>query len=285
MGSRAWAALYLGMPSSPEGGLVLREWLDTWRMPAAPPRPVKTVIGVDPSDSGSGDSCGLVAASMTSDGVVAVVADVSAPLTSDAWARAAVELAMDLGASEIAVEGFSARETYVRVVTEALRRYEPQHPIKVTSWPPKGSGRGGGDSMARSAALLQGLEVGTVRLAGHLPALEEAAVAWQQGVHQPDSLAALVVAHDVLVHSAGQVCTFAAPIGVVGAGASGGYRTRLGRPDLATLMAGVAAEARQSETDTDAPAGAVTSMSGYRRRLDGGGYDPLRGVRFARPRR
>ena len=110
-------------------------------------------------------------------------------------------------------------------------------------------------------------------------------VAWQQGVHQPDSLAALVVAHDVLMHSAGEAWTFAAPVGVVGAGASGGYRTRLGRPDLATLMAGVAAEARQSETDTDAPAGAVTSMPGYRRRIDGGGYDPLRGVRFRRPRR
>jgi hypothetical protein len=76
----------------------------------------------DPSDSGRGDSCGLVAASMTSDGVVAVIGDVSAPLTSDQWARAAVTLAADVGASEIAVEGFAARETYMRVVNDALRR-------------------------------------------------------------------------------------------------------------------------------------------------------------------
>ena len=83
------------------------------------PQPIKTVIGVDPADSGSGDSCGIVAASLTREGVVAVIADVSAPMTSDQWARAAVDLAVDVGASEIAVEGFAARETYRRVVKDA----------------------------------------------------------------------------------------------------------------------------------------------------------------------
>ncbi len=58
--------------------------------------------------------------------------------------------------------------------------------------------------MARSSALLQALEVGTCRIAGHLPDFEQAAVTWQAGQHQPDALAALVVAHDVPVHSAGQ---------------------------------------------------------------------------------
>ncbi|MCH9735713.1 MAG: hypothetical protein K0U78_14375 [Actinomycetia bacterium] len=215
VGSRAWFALYEGVPSSPEGGLVKREWLDEWRLPAAPQRPVKTVVGVDPSDSGSGDSCGIVAASMTSDGVVAVIADQSAPMTSDAWARAAVQLADDVGASEIAVEAFAARETYTRVVNEALKRAKLDRPIKVSGWPPKGSQRGRGDSMARSSALLQALEVGTCRIAGHLPALEEAAVTWQQGQHQPDALSALVVAHDVLIHAAGQTIEFGVPMGNV----------------------------------------------------------------------
>jgi hypothetical protein len=82
----------------------------------------------------------------------------------------------------------------------------------VTTWPPKGSGREGGDAIARSAALLQSLETGTTRIAGHLPGLEGAAVTWQAGQHQPDALAALVVAHDVLVHSAGQQWGFASLI-------------------------------------------------------------------------
>jgi phage terminase large subunit-like protein len=77
VGQRAWFALYEGVPASPEGGLVKRDWLDAWRLPAAPQRPVLTVVGVDPSDSGSGDSCGLVVASMTADGVVAVIADLT----------------------------------------------------------------------------------------------------------------------------------------------------------------------------------------------------------------
>ena len=150
------------------------------------------------------------------------------------------------------------------------------------------SRRGGGDALARSAALLQGLEVGTVRLAGHMPAFEDSAVAWQSGQHQPDSLAALVVAHDVLVHSAGQSWTFAAPVGVAGAGAAGGgLVARLGRPDLATLITRTAAASRQSETEADdTPVTPVTSMTGYlSRRVHGAGYDPLRGLRAARPRR
>ena len=211
VGQRAWSALYLGVPSSPEGGLVKRAWLDDWRLPAAPQRPMFTVVGVDPSDSGSGDSCGIVAASMTSDGVVAVIADQSAPMTSDAWAKTAVQLALDVGASEIAVESFAARETYTRVVREALSRAKLDRPVKISAWPPKGSQRGKGDAVARASALLQALEVGTCRLAGHFPTLEEQAVTWQQGQHQPDALAALVVAHDVLVHAAGQQMEIAVP--------------------------------------------------------------------------
>lgn len=211
-GERAWYSLYEGVPSAPEGGLVKREWLDRWRLPSAPVGTVSCVVGVDPSDSGSGDSCGIVAASMTREGVVAVIADQSAPMTSDQWARAAVDLAVDVGASEIAVEGFAARETHQRVVKDALRRAKLPRPIRVTTWPPKGSGRGGGDAVARAAALLQGLETGTTRIAGHLPGLEGTAVTWQQGQHQPDALAALVVAHDILVHSIGQRMTVVTPM-------------------------------------------------------------------------
>jgi hypothetical protein len=55
-GERTWAALYIGVPAAPEGGLITREWLDAWRLPSAPLGPVNTVVGVDPADSGSGDA-------------------------------------------------------------------------------------------------------------------------------------------------------------------------------------------------------------------------------------
>jgi hypothetical protein len=73
---------------------------------------------------------------------------------------------------------------------------------RITPWPPKNnrSGRVRGDAMARSAKLIQGLETGTVRLVGHLPNFEAQATRWQAGQHQPDCIAAAVIAHDVLTH-------------------------------------------------------------------------------------
>lgn len=211
LGERMWYAEFQGVPASPDGNVIRRDWLDAWRLPTMPAAPTRTVVGIDPSDSGQGDACGIVAASMTADGVVVVHRDISEPMTPERWARAAIELAQDVGASEIAIETFTAREGYLSVVNTALRRYRLAHPIRVTPWPPKGSDRGKGDAMARSAKLIQGLETGTVRLAGHLPSLESQAVLWQAGQHQPDCLAALTVAHDVLVHGSGRM-TIVAPL-------------------------------------------------------------------------
>jgi hypothetical protein len=134
-------------------------------------------------------------------------------MTPEAWATAAIELAVDTGASEIYVESFMAREGYLSVVKTALRRTELPHPIRVTSWPPRGdtTGRGRGDAMARSAKLIQALETGAVRLVGELPSLQRQAVQWQHGTHQPDCLATLIVAFDVLSHVGG--IQFADPVG------------------------------------------------------------------------
>jgi hypothetical protein len=41
VGERAWYSLYQGVPAAPEGGLVKRDWLDQWRLPAAPTAPTK----------------------------------------------------------------------------------------------------------------------------------------------------------------------------------------------------------------------------------------------------
>ncbi|QPG72131.1 hypothetical protein C1S78_002915 [Mycolicibacterium mucogenicum DSM 44124] len=220
VGERQWFAQFMGVPSNPEGGLVKREWLESHRIAVAPANPLLTVVSVDPSDSGTGDSCGVVATSLMGGNRVAMIADRSKPMTSDQWAREAVRLAIDVGASEIVVEGFSARETYTRVVKDAIKRAAVEHltttgevmrPIKVSTWPPKGRPRVG-DAQARSAALLQALEVGTCQLAGYFPDFEKRAIEWQSGQHQPDSLAALVIGHDVCVHAAGVEWDMAGPL-------------------------------------------------------------------------
>jgi hypothetical protein len=213
LGERMWWAEFQGVPASPEGNVIRRAWLDSWRLSVMPGNLTRTVVAVDPSDSGEGDAAGIIAASLTARGVVVVHRDISEPMTPEAWARAAIELAVDTGASEIAVETFAAREGYLSVLNTTLRRYRPAHPIRVTSWPPRNdrSGRGRGDAMARSAKLVQGLETGTVRLVGHLPSFEGQATRWQAGQHQPDCIAAAVIAHDVLVHGARHL-TVASPI-------------------------------------------------------------------------
>ncbi|MDC8970723.1 terminase large subunit domain-containing protein [Mycobacterium marinum] len=212
VGSRAWAAMYLGTPRTPEGGLIKAAWIEDWRLPAAPPGAVKIVVGVDPADSGKGDETGIIAASLAADGSIALIADVSGRMTSDAWAVRAVQLAADIGASEISIEGFQARSTYVRLVTEVLARFRVQRPIRVTSWPPKGTDRGKGDAVARSTGLLAALETGRCRVAGYLPDFEAQAVTWKAGQHQPDRVAAAVVAHDVLVHSGTEPMGIVSPI-------------------------------------------------------------------------
>jgi hypothetical protein len=211
VGERVWAAMYLGVPSTPEGGLIKAAWLDAWRLDTAPARPVTTCVAVDPSDSGTGDAAGVLAASLTADGVVCLIADRSRPMTSHEWGREAVDLAYSVGASQIAVEGYTTAATYGRVIREALARHRQLHPdahtVRVTTW------RGKGDAVARSAPLLQAMETGRFRLAGHHPAFEAAAVSWQAGMHQPDQVAAAVIAFDALAKAAGAEVQISAPIG------------------------------------------------------------------------
>ena len=229
VGSRAWAALYLGAPSTDEGSLIRSEWIDTHRRPCAPARPVRTVVAIDPADSGDGDATGIIGASLAPDATVCLIADVSEQLTSNAWANRAVELAITLGASAIVVEGFSAATTYSRLITEALRAQRPPHHITVSTWPPKGRTRVG-DALARSAGILAALENGRCVIAGHLPGLEAAMVGWQPGMHQPDCVAAAVIAFDTLAYAASGRCAIVAPIGTESNTRDGGLGERLQQP-------------------------------------------------------
>jgi hypothetical protein len=98
------------------------------------------------------------------------------------------------------------------LVSEALPKYRLNRPVRVTGWPPKGTDRGKGDAVARSTGLLAALETCRCRVAGYLPDFEAQAVTWEAGQHQPDRVAAAVVAYDVLAHSIGQQMYVVSPI-------------------------------------------------------------------------
>ncbi len=211
VGSRQWAALYLGTPTSPEGGLIKAEWIDGHRLIAASRGPTMTVVGVDPAESGEGDETGIVAGQIGRDGQITLTHNASAHLTSEGWVNRAVELAVAIGASRIVVEGYSAATTYTRLLREAVETSGARHKITVTTWPPKGQARKG-DSLSRAQGLIAAMETGRCRIAGQLPGLEADMLGWEAGQHQPDSVAAATIVFETLAATAGARFTFSAPL-------------------------------------------------------------------------
>lgn len=134
----------MGQPTSPGGNIIKREWLDGYRLIAAPRGPTLTVVGVDTAESGEGDETGIVAGMLGRDGTIALTHAVSGHLTSDGWCNRAVELAIQIGASRIVVEGYTTATTYVRLLREAVERAHPPHHISVSDW------RGKSDALARA---------------------------------------------------------------------------------------------------------------------------------------
>lgn len=226
IGERAWYALYQGAPTPPEGGLFSRAWFNDHRLAVQPERTTLRIVAVDPAETGERDEAGVVAAALLPDGTTALTHDRSSQMTSDEWAHAAVKLAMETGASEIVVETYTAGTTYVAVVKRAIAAYrqnlrkdydgnDPEvaaavrrtYDLTVSPW------RGKGDAVARSALFRQATEVGTCRMVGdEMAEMESQAVLWQVGQHQPDRVAASVIAHDRLMALGGRKTTLGSPL-------------------------------------------------------------------------
>ena len=235
VGKRVWNALFQGSPTPPEGGLFSGEWFDQHRMDEMPERTRVRIVAVDPSESGEGDEAGVIAAAMLTDGRTVFTHDRSAQMTSDQWAAAAVSLALDTDASDIYIETYTAALTYVNVVKAHIKeRMERAKNLgmldtyahlarlvhRVHGW------RGTGDAVARSGLLRQAVEVGTAVVLGHeMAELEIQAKRWMTGSHQPDRVAAAVIAHDRLVAMRGQQAVVAKP-GAAGVRTAPGWLTR-----------------------------------------------------------
>src|SRR5690606_26000897 len=147
--------------------------------------------------------------------------DRSGQMTSDQWAAAAVQLALDTDASDIYIETYTAGKTYINVVRTHLIERAKQAAAagnadlarrlwglthRVHGW------RETGDAVARSGLLRQAMEVGTCVVLGHeMAEFESQARLWQIGQHQPDRVAAAVIAHDRLLAALGQVARIASP--------------------------------------------------------------------------
>lgn len=231
VGKRIWNALYQGSPTPPEGGLFSKVWFDEHRLTDMPERTRVRIVAVDPSESGDGDEAGVIGAALLypPNGhvstepypLVCFTDDRSAPMTSDQWAKVAVQLALDTDATHIFVETYTAGTTYINVVKSeisarvkaatsagdrALAARLAGMLTRVHGW------RGTGDSVARSGLLRQAVEVGTaVVLGDELHEMETQATQWLAGQHQPDRVAAAVIAHDRLITMLGKTAHLSNP--------------------------------------------------------------------------
>lgn len=242
LGERFWYAMYQGSPTPLAGGIFAREWFDTGRVKAEalPARAAVTIVAIDPADSGKGDETGLIAACGSSPADVYLTEDWSDKMTADKWARKAIELALKVGASEIAMEAYAAAETYERILRRAWRDLwelaTTKHatgaelsenertalargelpPFTIHRWTRKG------DALVRSGALRQAMETGHVHtVEGKLDLMEAQAIHWQEGQHQPDRVAAAVIAHSRVVDHTEQTARIATPHGTLMQGTGG----------------------------------------------------------------
>lgn len=242
VGERFWYAMYQGSPTPLAGGLFERVWFDNNRITvdSLPARPAATVVAIDPADSGKGDETGLIAVSGSSPNDVYLTEDWSDKMTADKWARRAIELALHVGASEIAMEAYAAAETYERIIRRAWRDLwelaTAKHnaggelttnekmalargelpPFTIYRW------IGKGDALVRSGPLRQAMETGGVHtVAGKLDLMEAQAVHWQEGQHQPDRLAAAVIGHARIVDLTEHAGRLATPHGSLLGGVGG----------------------------------------------------------------
>lgn len=243
LGERFWWAMYMGVPTPPEGGLFVKEWFDNHRLDSEPDVTLMRVVAVDPAETGERDEAGVVAASLMRDGTVALTRDKSGAMTSDQWAIAAVDLAVSTGATQIHVEAYTAGTTYVNVIKKAIKAkmgtlvdhstdtaeqcmqlYNARAALSaltVVAW------RGKGDAVARSVLLRQAVEVGTCRVvADEMDVMIDQAVSWQQHSHQPDRVAASVIAHGVLSEMMSRKTGLASPLKSIQNGRDTGWLAR-----------------------------------------------------------
>jgi len=228
VGERVWYALYQGNPRNPAGGLFARKWFEPHM--EVPEHPVAAVVAVDPADSGKDDETGIIGGYLCPDGKVLLAEDWSGQFTSDKWGRQAVLLALQMGAREIAMEAYTTGTTYVNVIKNAWRDIHreavkkamagaeltpverracrEQMPFTIYKW----RGRFGADAVARSSLIRQAFETHTCRTVEHrLAVFEDMAADWQVGQHQPDRVAAALIAHDRLAHLASGKMIVAVP--------------------------------------------------------------------------
>ena len=182
----------------PEGALWTRAILD--RVRCAPALPEgraaldmhRIVVAIDPPASASGDACGIVVCGLDGEGIMHVLADLSAGgLSPEGWARRAVSAAELWGAQKIVAEKNQGGE----MIDAVLRGVGASLPVKLVA--------ATGSKAARAEPVALRFETGAAKLAGSFPELEDqlCAITYRgyEGPGSPDRADAMVWAMTELI--------------------------------------------------------------------------------------
>lgn len=167
-----------------EGALWSRAMLERVRHKGNVPQMKRVVIGIDPATTAKTESnlTGIVAAGLGIDGRGYVLADGSARLSPDGWARKAVALYQNLHADRFIAEGNQGGDMVRHTINSAM----PNAPVKIVH-----ASRG---KQARAEPIAALYEQNKVSHCGDFPELEDQMCTWEPlgDLGSPDRIDALV---------------------------------------------------------------------------------------------
>lgn len=195
---RDWRALWQCDPKAPEGVLVSwdmlrqRRCFEAGRTPCDPRR--KYVgVAVDPSGGGR-DTAGIIGGYLSEDDRLHIMADRSGVLSSEAWARAACELAHELSADRIIVEknyGGDMGKLVIRTAWSAM--YTDQLCPRIVEVVARRN------KLLRAEPIAQQWAEGRIVTTAFLPDLESEWATWTVGTASPGRIdASTYLAYDLL---------------------------------------------------------------------------------------
>lgn len=182
IGSRAFSSEYLNEPVDTGSTLWQEAWLAANRVSKHPPLE-RVAVAIDPSASGDGDACGIVAGGIAN-GHGYTIEDNTLQGSPATWARVAIDTYHRLQADLIIAEKNQGGEMVTATLRSVLRPGEMMPRVELV-WASRGK-----TTRADPIAALD--ENGKLHIVESLPKLEDELTTWTPGMASPNRLDAYV---------------------------------------------------------------------------------------------
>lgn len=182
IGSKAFASEYLNDPVDDSATLWKEAWLTANRVASAPTLK-RVAVAIDPSATGTGDECGIVAGGVAN-GHGYTLEDNTIQGSPAAWARVALDTYYRLDADLIIAEKNQGGEMITQTIRSVLKRGEVMPRVELVH-----ASRGKATRADPIAALD---EAGRLHIVERLPKLEDELTTWVPGAASPNRMDAYV---------------------------------------------------------------------------------------------